>query len=487
MEPAPDDPLVPQSTATDQPGSDAEVSQPPAIDPDREAARNAFVNPSPRKPMSAGWYVVGLVAFIVAWGGSSVRSLAVLMGVLLFHELGHVAAMAATGHRDLRILFIPFLGAVATGRATRASTPVEQAIVLLAGPIPGLAVALALHVALHPAMGSALAGVLNMLAVVNLFNLLPIVPLDGGRFLEVVALSRWRHVANAARFLSVVALAGLAYALQSPGLAVIAFFIVPGLLVASRIAAEAARIRPRFPSFPAPGAALSGDQMTALFEGARSIVPPSAKDLAARRAYVMWELNVALGRPPASARASLALFVVFIAAWGVGLSTLAVRVVPAPPAPSTQAQAATDTPVTPIARAVMRIAARRDALGEAALRPEEHMIEAVLLLLQLRGDVAEFLGSVEGDTPRWALRGLREVGAASEADALETLCRLFPGGWPPEDREARVHAIEALTSQHAWDQEAQGRVVAGAVDIRARLTQWIVATGLDDAAQPSRD
>jgi Flp pilus assembly protein TadB len=52
--------------------------------------------------------------FGVTW---SLDSLLILIGVVLFHELGHVLAMHLCGYRDLQILFIPFLGAAAMGKA----------------------------------------------------------------------------------------------------------------------------------------------------------------------------------------------------------------------------------------------------------------------------------------------------------------------------------------------------------------------------------
>lgn len=44
------------------------------------------------------------------------QSLAILIGVLLFHEGGHLLAMKLFGYQDASVLFLPFLGAVATAR-----------------------------------------------------------------------------------------------------------------------------------------------------------------------------------------------------------------------------------------------------------------------------------------------------------------------------------------------------------------------------------
>lgn len=115
--------------------------------------------------------------------------LALLVAVVLFHELGHFLAMRALGYRDTTVYFLPFLGAAATGEKETA-TASERALVLLAGPVPGLVLGLALAAATplatqdHPWQVLVL-----MLVLVNLLNLLPIVPLDGGRLLERAVLA----------------------------------------------------------------------------------------------------------------------------------------------------------------------------------------------------------------------------------------------------------------------------------------------------------
>src|SRR5581483_4306602 len=95
---------------------------------------------------SAGWggaiaiLVISLVLFTGAaradetWAG-----LAVLVPVLLFHELGHYVAMRCFGYRNLRMFFIPFFGAAVAGKHYNISGW-KKAIVALAGPVPGILV-----------------------------------------------------------------------------------------------------------------------------------------------------------------------------------------------------------------------------------------------------------------------------------------------------------------------------------------------------------
>lgn len=114
-----------------------------------------------------------------------------LSAVVLFHELGHYAAMRAFGIGDATIFFLPFLGAATVGR--RDGAPVgQELVILLAGPVPGLLLAgLAAGIS-APSIGSWQQQALLMLVVVNLFNLLPIFPLDGGRVLHALIFRRQR-------------------------------------------------------------------------------------------------------------------------------------------------------------------------------------------------------------------------------------------------------------------------------------------------------
>src|SRR6266568_4405998 len=44
------------------------------------------------------------------------QEILILIGVLLFHELGHMAAMKLLKYNDVKMFFIPFIGAAVTGR-----------------------------------------------------------------------------------------------------------------------------------------------------------------------------------------------------------------------------------------------------------------------------------------------------------------------------------------------------------------------------------
>ena len=108
--------------------------------------------------------------------------------IIVFHELGHFTAMKIFKYNDLGIFFIPLLGAYVSGTKQEVSQR-QSAIILLAGPVPGIVVGIILL--LIPGNDSimlsetiSLDEVAKASIFLNLLNLLPIYPLDGGQLLH---------------------------------------------------------------------------------------------------------------------------------------------------------------------------------------------------------------------------------------------------------------------------------------------------------------
>jgi len=103
-----------------------------------------------------------------------------LVASIYVHEMGHVFALRRFGIAASAPMFVPGLGAFI--RAQQAPTTArESARVGLAGPLWGLAATLATYLA-HLATGwESLAAIARVGAWLNLFNLLPVAMLDGGR------------------------------------------------------------------------------------------------------------------------------------------------------------------------------------------------------------------------------------------------------------------------------------------------------------------
>lgn len=107
----------------------------------------------------------------------------ILTAVVIFHELGHFIAMKIYKYKDLGIFFIPLMGAYVSGKKQEVSQQ-QSAVILMGGPVPGIVVGIILHfLALHFEVR-----LLEMsawiLIYLNLLNLLPVYPLDGGQLLH---------------------------------------------------------------------------------------------------------------------------------------------------------------------------------------------------------------------------------------------------------------------------------------------------------------
>lgn len=111
----------------------------------------------------------------------------VLVAAVLAHEFGHLLAFRLIGQSWGRLVFLPFLGAIAVPRENF-KTQGESMFAVLMGP--GLSVAISMAAALYVWLGGTYAtwampiGV--VVAALNLFNLLPVEPLDGGVALRSV-------------------------------------------------------------------------------------------------------------------------------------------------------------------------------------------------------------------------------------------------------------------------------------------------------------
>ena len=121
--------------------------------------------------------LVSIGAYAWIWG----LPFAIGFVALIFvHELGHVLELRRQGVPASAPLFIPFMGAV-IGMKELPDDAWKEARVALAGPILGSLGAAACWIA-GEATGSEFLVALSFVGFfLNLFNLIPIVPLDGGR------------------------------------------------------------------------------------------------------------------------------------------------------------------------------------------------------------------------------------------------------------------------------------------------------------------
>jgi Zn-dependent protease len=136
--------------------------------------------------------LLSLGVYWTAWGWRF--ALGIVLSIYV-HEMGHVIALRRYGFRAATPMFIPGLGALIRLQQ-KIVNPREDADIGLAGPIYGLGAA---AVALVPWLITGwpiFAAIAGVGAWINLFNLLPLGSLDGGRGFH--ALSRGQKLLAAA-------------------------------------------------------------------------------------------------------------------------------------------------------------------------------------------------------------------------------------------------------------------------------------------------
>jgi Zn-dependent protease len=105
----------------------------------------------------------------------------ILVAALFVHEFGHLLAFRLIGQPWGRMVFLPFLGALAMPRLAY-DTQAQSVFSALMGPGFSLIIPALATVAVYNGAGSAplLVTIGLVASVLNLFNLLPVEPLDGG-------------------------------------------------------------------------------------------------------------------------------------------------------------------------------------------------------------------------------------------------------------------------------------------------------------------
>jgi Zn-dependent protease len=144
-----------------------------------------FLLPKAKFLTTSGSMLVSIVAYQLLFGWAFSVGFVLL---LLLHELGHVIQLRREGIQASAPMFIPFLGAVISAKSLGDDAAAE-ARVGLAGPVLGT-IATLVPLGIWLATGEDLWRALAYIGfLINLFNLLPVLPLDGGR--AMAALSPW--------------------------------------------------------------------------------------------------------------------------------------------------------------------------------------------------------------------------------------------------------------------------------------------------------
>ena len=154
-----------------------------------------------------------------------VMYIAAVLLVLLIHEFGHFFAMKAFNYSNVKLFILPLLGAYVTGKKSVISQR-QMSIVILAGPVPGILMGLGLlmYSNYYPHERIEMLG--NLFIGINFFNMLPFIPLDGGRLLETLFINQNHTIRLVFTIISIMVLLLLALLFQS-----IFFLIIPVSMV----------------------------------------------------------------------------------------------------------------------------------------------------------------------------------------------------------------------------------------------------------------
>jgi Zn-dependent protease len=156
--------------------------------------------------------LVSIAAYSLIWGWKFGVGFVLLIFV---HEMGHVLQLRREGIKASAPMFIPFFGAVIWAKSL-GDNALAEARVGLAGPVLGGLGSAALIPVAH-ATGNDLFTALAFTGFfLNLFNMLPVVPLDGGRAMAALSPGMW--------FVGFAALVGLTIAFPNPILILIVVF-----------------------------------------------------------------------------------------------------------------------------------------------------------------------------------------------------------------------------------------------------------------------
>jgi Zn-dependent protease len=137
---------------------------------------------------TSGSMLVSVAAYALIWGWKFAIGFVLL---LFIHEMGHVFQLRREGIPSSAPIFIPFMGALVAMKKL-AGNAAAEARVGLAGPVLGSLGAL-VPLVLWKLTGQTFFEALAFVGFfLNLFNLLPVLPLDGGR--AMAALTPWMWV-----------------------------------------------------------------------------------------------------------------------------------------------------------------------------------------------------------------------------------------------------------------------------------------------------
>jgi hypothetical protein len=224
------------------------------------------------------------------------------------------------------MFFIPFFGAAVSGLETR-PTGVRRAVVALSGPAPGIVLGIACTVLYHATHQEIWMNAARAFLYLNAFNLLPFIPLDGGRYFEAILFLRSPILRALSDLAAAVALGAVAYAGRSVVFGLLAFFVLQSVrhtYFSGRLAAQIKKELAQSDAEPHASRSLGADERIP-FEYIERLVPliedrlpeprRTPKGIAAELSRV-WSM---VRFTPPSIAASIVMILLYVASLGIGI------------------------------------------------------------------------------------------------------------------------------------------------------------------------
>lgn len=170
-----------------------------------------------------GSFFISLFFYALFWGW---KFALVFLLMLLAHEFGHYVTIRNYGLPARLPMFVPFLGAYTVGGVP--SNLEHDAYIALAGPLTGLGVSAACFAFGYQMHDPFWYMAAYVGAMINLFNMIPAMPFDGGRIAGALSPTLW--IAGFAVFL------GASLALRIPIFFIVlfGFMALPSVILALR-------------------------------------------------------------------------------------------------------------------------------------------------------------------------------------------------------------------------------------------------------------
>jgi len=219
------------------------------VQPEEQAYEEIFAEIDKQQSRQKSWVknmlilaVSLLIFFQLGLFAGGLRGVVMLILVLLIHETGHLIGMRLFGYRNVQMFFIPFFGAAVSGKGRDVAT-YKKAIISLLGPLPGIIIGCVLMFMFAMTGRDDYLNLAGIFLFINVFNLLPFFPLDGGRFLYLVIFCRNRYMELFFRIFAALSLVAVGYALGAWLLALLGLFGLWGVRLPFRLAKISKEIR----------------------------------------------------------------------------------------------------------------------------------------------------------------------------------------------------------------------------------------------------